>query len=149
MFKSTRVDILSSWSSACICIAIHRDKADSMEGMGPKVCLNSSMLMLFPIQVKLQRNSSQGEGCKDGSRLQGPGSTGQMNLVFCRLCSSGPPQPPRLCLALTCHEHCIAGAAGLPIHVIGEVSWGLRKETSVDILVLIPRWTGVIEGRTI
>jgi hypothetical protein len=37
------------------------------------------------------------------------------------------PQPPRQCLAPTCHlstlnYHCIADASS-PIHVIGEVSW--------------------------
>ncbi len=52
--------------------------------------------------------------------------------VFCFL-SSLPllSQPPRQCLSLTCHlsilnYHCIAGA-GLPIHMIGEVSWEPRR----------------------
>jgi hypothetical protein len=46
------------------------------------------------------------------------------------------------CLAPTCHlsslnYHCIADV-GLPIHLIGEVSAGANKKTSVGLLVFNP-----------
>ncbi len=56
--------------------------------------------------------------------------TGPMYFVFCRLYPSSP-KPPRQCLDPTCNLftlnlHCIAGA-GLPIHMIGEVSWEPKR----------------------
>jgi hypothetical protein len=50
--------------------------------------------------------------------------------VFCRLCPFSP-QLPQQCWTPTCHLstlnlHCVAGA-GLPIHMIGEVSWEPKR----------------------
>jgi hypothetical protein len=57
-------------------------------------------------------------------------ATGPMYFVFCRLYLSSP-KPPRQCLSPTCHlsslnQHWIGGA-GLPIHMIGEVSWEPKR----------------------
>ncbi len=64
-------------------------------------------------------------------------TTGPMYFVLCCLYPSSP-QPPLKCLTLTCHLstlnlHCFA-SAGLPIHMIGEVSWRPKKKMSVGLL---------------
>jgi hypothetical protein len=55
-------------------------------------------------------------------------ATGPMYFVFCRLYPFNP-QPPRQCLGTTCVislllNNTVSPDAGLPNHMLGEVSWG-------------------------
>ncbi len=70
------------------------------------------------------------------SRLYPFYSTQLMYFVFCRLYLFSP-QPPRQRLAPICHLSTLAGA-GLPIHMIGEVSWELKRRRLWAVLVLDP-----------
>jgi hypothetical protein len=65
--------------------------------------------------------------------------------VFCFL--SSLPLLPRQCGSYTCHrstlnKYCIAGA-GLPNHMIGEVSWD-KKKMIMDLLVFNPLWRKIL-----
>ncbi len=62
-----------------------------------------------------------------------------MYFVFCRLYPFNP-QPPRQCLGTTCVislllNNTVSPDAGLPNHMLGEVSWEPQKKTIVGLLV--------------
>ncbi len=63
-------------------------------------------------------------------------STRPLNFVCCRLYLSSPPAT---CYLSTLNQHGIAGA-GLPIHMIGEVSWEPKRRRAWAFQYLIPRW---------
>ncbi len=64
-------------------------------------------------------------------------ATGPMYFVFCRLYpSSHTHQPPRQCLAPSCHlSHSITGE-GLHNHMIEEVSWDPKEDKRGPLSVL-------------